>query len=122
MCHVVLVALPLVALSVFWLLPLSAAVPAFVVISAATAALYLWLYRCNQMPVLNGAEAMQHATGKVLAVHGRTAEVWVASELWSARFEGEITEGDLVQVFGMEGLELKVRKAARGSAGKAMIG
>lgn len=117
MCHLVLAALPLAALSVFWFLPLTVALPVFLVIGIATAAFYLYLYRGNCKPVLTGAEAMQRAIGKVLGVNGRLADVWVRSELWSARFEGELREGDLVQVVGMEGLRLKVRKLARGPTG-----
>lgn len=112
-CHLVLVALPLAALSVFWFLPLPVALPTFFAIGIATTFFYAYLYRANRRPVLTGAEAMQHAVGKVLGMHGRVAQVWVRSELWSAQFDGDLQAGDLVQVVGMEGLRLKVRKLAR---------
>ena len=121
MCHLVLAALPLAGLSVFWFLPMPVALPAFLVIGAATAAFYLYLYRGNSRPVLTGAEAMQRAIGKVLGAHGCLADVWVRSELWSAQFEGELREGDLVQVVGMDGLRLKVRKVARGPVGNTIV-
>jgi len=62
-------------------------------------------------------EEMQRAIGKVLRVSGGLADVWVRSELWSARYEGEgeLREGDLVQIVRLEGLRLLVRKIASGS-------
>ena len=110
MCHLVLIGLPLAALSVFWFLPLPVALPTFLAIGAATAAFYWYLYQGNSRPVLTGAEEMQRAVGKVLGVSGRLADVWVRSELWSAWYEGELREGDLVQVVGREGLRLRVRE------------
>jgi len=114
LCHLVLVALPLAGLSVFWLLPLPMALPAFLLIGVATVAFYVYLYKGNSSPVLTGAEELQRAIGKVLGANGRLADVWVRSELWSARYEGELREGDLVQVVGREGLRLRVRKLAAG--------
>jgi membrane-bound serine protease (ClpP class) len=119
LCHLVLIGLPLAALSVFWFLPLPIALPAFLAIGAATAAFYWYLYQGNSRPVLTGAEEMQRATGKVLGVNGAVAQVWVRSELWSARYEGELREGDLVQVVAMDGLRLKVRKVAIAQAAGA---
>lgn len=110
MCHLVLIGLPLAALSVFWFLPPLIALPTFLLIGAATAAFYWYLYQGNSRPVLTGAEEMQRAMGKVLGANGRIADVWIHGELWSAQYEGELREGDLVQVVAMDGLRLKVRK------------
>lgn len=121
MCHLVLIGLPLAALSVFWFLPLPVALPTFLVIAAANAAFYWYLYKGNNRPVLTGAEEMQCAIGKVLGANGRSADVWVHSELWSAQYDGELSEGDLVQVVGMDGLRLRVRKVSRGPAGNAIV-
>ena len=112
MCHLLLIGLPLAALSLFWLLPLPVALPAFVVALVAIGAFYRFLYQGNRMPMLNGAEAILGATGKVLEVNGRRASVWVQGELWTARFDGEARAGDRVQVVGMDGLRLEVRKLA----------
>ena len=122
MCHLVLIGLPLAALSVFWFLPLPVALPAFLAIGAATAAFYWYLYQGNSRPVLTGAEEMQRAIGKVIGVNGRLADVRVHSELWSAQYEGELREGDLVQIVAMDGLRLKVRKVAIGQPAGATVG
>ena len=122
MCHLVLIGLPLAALSVFWFLPLPVALPAFLAIGAATAAFYWYLYQGNSRPVLTGAEEMQRAIGKVIGVNGRLADVRVHSELWSAQYEGELREGDLVQIVAMDGLRLKVRKVAIGQPAGTTVG
>lgn len=121
MCHLVLIGLPLAALSVFWFLPLPVALPAFVLTGVATIVFYWYLYKGNGRPVLTGPEEMQRAIGKVLSANGRLADVWIHSELWSAQCEGELREGDPVQVVGMEGLRLRVRKVFHGPAGDALI-
>ncbi len=121
MCHLVLIGLPLAGLSVFWFLPLPIALPTYFVIGAATAAFYWYLYKGNGVPVLTGAEEMQRAVGKVLGTNGRFAHVWVRSELWSAQYEGELRAGDLVQVVGMEGLRLRVRKVFHGPTGDTLV-
>lgn len=121
MCHLVLIGLPLLGLSVFYLLPLPVALPMFLLIGAATAAFYWYLYKGNGRPVLTGAEEMKRAVGKVLATNGHLADVWVRSELWSAQYEGELRAGDFVQVVGMEGLRLRVHKLARAPVSSALV-
>lgn len=109
-CHLVLIGRPL-----------PVALPTYLVIAAFTAAFYWYLYQGNSRPGMNGADEMQRAIGKVLSVNGRLASVWIRSELWSANYEGELREGDRVQVIGMEGLRLRVRKLDRGPTGAATI-
>lgn len=121
MCHLLLIGLPLVGLSVFWFLPLPVALPAYLVIAAVTAAFYWYLYKGNSRPAMTGVDEMRRAVGKVLSADGRLASVWIHSELWSANYEGELSEGELVQVIGMEGLRLRVRKLVRSSAGDSGV-
>jgi len=120
-CHLVLIGLPLAGLSVFWFLPLPVALPAYLLIAAATAAFYWYLYKGNSSPVLTGVEEMQRAVGKVLGTKGSLANVWVRSELWSAEYEGELREGDRVRVVGMDGLRLKVRKVADKASNNSLV-
>lgn len=121
MCHLVLIGLPLAGLSVFWFLPLPIALPTYLLIGAATAGFYWYLYKGNGGPVLTGAEEMQRAVGKVLRTNGRLADVWVHSELWSAQYEGELRDGDRVRVVGMDGLRLRVRKIVREPTDKGVV-
>lgn len=114
MCHLVLVGLPLLALSVFWFLPLVLALPTFVVLIAATFLFYAYLVKAARRPVMTGLEAMQHALGQVRDVQGENAAIWVNSELWSAKSSDRLRVGDRVEVVGVEGLLLRVRSVVTG--------
>ena len=112
MCHLILIGLPLLALSAFWFLPLPLAVPTFVVLIGATALFYAYLMKGARRPAMTGIEAMQNALGRVRGVHDGIVSVWVNSELWSARASEELHEGDRVKVVSIDGLQLRVRKLA----------
>jgi len=112
MCHLILIGLPLLALSAFWFLPLPLAVPTFVVLIGATAVFYAYLMRGARRPAMNGIEAMLNALGRVRGVHEGIVSVWVNSELWTASAAEGLHEGDRVKVVGVEGLQLRVRKLA----------
>ena len=110
MCHLLL-ALPLLALPVLWLLPFNVAVPLYVVVVALSIVVYILAMKAMRMPVSTGAEALLHAFGTVRSAEGRKATVWIQSELWSAESGSEtLVEGDQVEVVAMDGLTLKVRK------------
>ena len=47
MCHLILVGLPLLALSSFWFLPLALALPTFVVLIAGTFLFYAYLVKAG---------------------------------------------------------------------------
>jgi membrane protein implicated in regulation of membrane protease activity len=115
MCHVILIGLPLLALSAFWFLPLPLAVPTFAVLIGATSLFYAYLIRVTRQPAMNGIEAMLNARGRVRGVHDGVVSVWVNSELWSARAAEGLHEGDRVKVIGVEGLRLHVRKILAGA-------
>lgn len=110
MCHLIL-ALPLLALPVLWLLPFNAAVPVYGVVVALSAVVYILAMKAMRMPVSTGAEALLHAFGTVRSAEGRKVTVWIQSELWSAESRSEtLVEGDQVEVVAVDGLALKVRK------------
>lgn len=116
MCHLIL-ALPLLALPVFWLLPLGAAIPLYGATLALTLGLFVLAVTAMRKPVCTGAETLLHAVGTVRAIESRLIRVWVGSELWSAEAGAEgVAVGDLVEVIGIEGLTLRVRKLAKADA------
>ena len=115
MCHLILVGLPLLALSTFWFLPLALAVPTFVVLIAATVLFYAYLVKAARRPVMTGLAAMQHALGEVRDVQGENAAIWVNSELWSAKSRDRLRVGDRVEVVGVDGLMLRVRSVIPGA-------
>lgn len=113
MCHLVLL-LPVVALPVFWLLPLGDAAFLYSAVIAASLGTYWLVLQSLRAPVVTGIEALRHKTGTVRSVDGRKAAVWVASELWSAETEpGALQVGDIVEIVGAVGIVLQVRKAGR---------
>lgn len=83
MCHLIL-ALPFIALPMLWLLPLSIGVPLYGVVLALAVAVYVMAFRTMRRPVTTGTQALMHAVGTVRSVDPRLAQVWVASESWSA--------------------------------------
>jgi membrane-bound serine protease (ClpP class) len=116
MCHVILIGLPLLALSAFWFLPLPLAVPTFAVLVGATILFYAYLVKITRRPAMTGIEAMLNARGCVRGVHDGIVSVWVNSELWLASAAEALREGDRVEVTGVDGLRLRVRKILLGAA------
>lgn len=108
MCHLLLF-LPVVALPVLWLLPLSISVPAYALAVAVALWIYVLAVKSGRRPAMTGAEGMIGECGRVVQVDGSTAKLLVHGELWSAETAGEkLAVGAEVRVVGIEGLRLKV--------------
>ena len=112
MCHLVLF-LPVFALPMLWLLPLSLGIPLYGVVVALAIGAYVMVFKAMRQPITVGIEALMKAVGTVRWVDQRRAHVWVASESWSATCADEkLAIGDTVEVIGCEGLTLDVRRLA----------
>lgn len=110
MCHLIL-ALPFIALPVFWLLPWGAALSVYALVLVAAGIVYGLILKAMKIPPESGAEAPLNAAGGVRRVDGPIATVWIKSELWSAESDGRVLAvGDAVTVEGVDGLRLKVRR------------
>jgi membrane protein implicated in regulation of membrane protease activity len=108
MCHLLLL-LPVLALPVFWILPLAVAVPSYALVLVVSVAAYIGLVKAMRRPVLTGREHMLGATGEVIGGSGTTLRVQIDGELWSARSAQEaLKPGDAVRVVAVEGLCLTV--------------
>lgn len=108
MCHLLLL-LPILALPVFWILPLSVAAPIYAVVAVVSVAVYIGVVRAMRRPVLTGKEHMLGATGEVIANTGSHLTVQIGGELWAAESaQGDLGVGDAVRVVAMEGLHLSV--------------
>lgn len=118
MCHLILIGLPVLALASFWLLPWTLAVPTSVALVVAALLFYGYLVKVARRPVMTGIEALHHALGHVRSVQGDMASIWVNSELWSARLIEGLHEGDKVQVVGVDGLQLRIRKITPDNPGE----
>ena len=107
MCHVLLL-LPLIALPVFGLLPISLAAPVYGAVLLVAASFYWNILRSAQRPKMNGAEAMLGARGRVVGRGERDVTVRFHGELWSAWPSGSLELGDEAVVEAVEGLRLRV--------------
>ena len=83
MCHLILL-LPLVALPLFWLVPLSIAVPAYAAVLILSGVTYFLAIRAMHRPVQIGVEALLHSRGEVVAQEGKLFRVRVNSDVWNA--------------------------------------
>lgn len=120
MCHVVLL-LPILALPVFWIWPLSVAGPLYGLAVAVALAVYRLAMQAMRMPRLNGADAMVGRTGRVVQVSARGVTLQLNGEYWGADADGaEFHVGDDAFVTGIDRLRLKVARpgdVATGSGG-----
>lgn len=114
MCHLALL-LPILALPLFWLFPPGIAVPAYVAVLLVTCIIYLKLVESCRLPIVTGREALLHMTGRVEQTDGCTAVVRINSECWSAVGEN-LEPGDRVEISGIDGLVLRVRRSQPESA------
>jgi len=109
MCHVLLL-LPLVALPMFWIMPLAAALPVYGVVLALSAAIYWYAIEAMRRPVQTGAEGMVGEIGEVIESRGAKLFVRACSEIWHAESAAPLHEGDRVKVIAVEDLTLRVEK------------
>jgi membrane-bound ClpP family serine protease len=113
MCHLLLL-LPLVALPVFWLAPLSLALPAYGLVLAASLWVYALAVATSRRQSMTGAEGMLGERGRVVRIEGRTATLLIHGELWSAVSDSEaLAVGDRALVVGIEGLRLRAKRTER---------
>jgi membrane protein implicated in regulation of membrane protease activity len=109
MCHLVLL-LPVLALPLFWLAPLSIAVPAYALVVVLSGAVYWLVVSAMRRPVQIGAEALAHNTGEVIATDDGVLRVRIHNEIWNARSADDLEPGDRIEVIAVEAMRLKVRR------------
>jgi len=107
MCHLILL-LPLLTLPLFWVVPLSVAVPAYGAVLIVSGGVYYLAVRAMRRPVQTGREALLNSKGVIVGMDGRIS-VRCHGELWTAECAEEVEAGDIVEIIGVEGLKLRVR-------------
>jgi membrane-bound serine protease (ClpP class) len=113
--------LPVLGLPVFWLWPLSEAAPAYGVILGLSILVYVYVVQAMRRPVETGAEQILHSTGRVLEVGAKDVSVRVHSEMWRAVSSEKLQPGDLVEIIGIDGLKLRVRKRVASPAPQNVV-
>jgi membrane protein implicated in regulation of membrane protease activity len=113
MWHLIIM-LPIVGIIVFFLLPLRAAIPVYLVILLASGLAYWSVARAMRRRPKTGREGLIGATARVVSrvQPGGNAQYLVRTqgELWGADSPDALKEGELVTVTGMDGLKLRVQR------------
>jgi membrane protein implicated in regulation of membrane protease activity len=100
--------LPVLALQVFWLWPLSVAAPIYGVAVALSIAVYALAMKTMRMPRLNGSDGIVGRLGRVVQVGARRVTLQLGGEYWRAGVEGaDFKVGDQALVTGIDRLRLK---------------
>ena len=113
MCHLILF-LPVVALPVFWLMPLNMALPVYLIVVASAGLLYWLIARSMGRQPETGSESMVGATAEVVSrlSPGNNAQFLVrhGGELWTAVSADAVKPGEMVSVAAVDGIRLVVQK------------
>lgn len=111
MCHLVLL-MPVIALPIFWLMPLNFAVPIYVFIALASGLLYWLITRSIMKPVATGAESLIGTGAEVVSrlSPGNPTRYLVRAggELWTACCPSVLQPGETVNITDVNGICLVV--------------
>lgn len=122
--HHLILLLPLIGLVVFWLLPLSSAIPVYLAILLASAGMYWAILRAIKKTPTTGASGLKGATGRVVSKLKPSEEsqylVEADGELWSASSPEMLQPGDEVRIVDVKGIRLEVvRKTGATPSGRS---
>jgi membrane protein implicated in regulation of membrane protease activity len=111
MCHLLLV-LPLLALPIWWLLPVRPAAEIYSVIAVVSGAMYYVALRMMHTPRAMDPDLIIGTRGRVVTNdHGRL-QVQLNGEIWYARGAIDLNPGDTVEVTSRDGLTLGVSRCS----------
>ncbi len=113
MCHLLLFA-PVLALPVFWLLPMPLAIPLYLAVVGSTG-LLLWPgIGALRQPQRAGREGMVGARGEALTEINPRGLVQCQGEIWEAAAAERISTGERVRVLAVDRLRLRVSRPTLG--------
>ncbi|MFC1916824.1 NfeD family protein [Chloroflexota bacterium] len=111
MCHLVLL-MPVIALPIFWLMPLNLAAPFYTVIALASGTLYWLIIRSMMKPIVTGAESLVGVSAEVVSRLSPNNYskylVRAGGELWIAHSDNSLQPGEKVNVTSVDGIKLVV--------------
>ncbi len=119
MCHLVLL-MPVIALPIFWLMPLGQALPLYLVIAAISAFLYWLMTKAMRRRVETGAESLIGAEAEVVSKlrpldHAQYI-VRSQGELWTANCSENLEPGETVSIASVNGVRLVIERRNDDSA------
>lgn len=119
MCHLILL-LPVLSLALFWLLPLSYAVPGYVATALISGVVYLVVIRAMRQPVHDGFHSLVGAEAEVVSrlTENAMAQYLVrkGGELWSAYAGDDFQPGERVNVRAVKGVCLIIERLDKSRA------
>ena len=118
MCHLPLL-MPVIGLPVFWLTPLSFAIPFYIVIVLISGLLYRAVIKSMRKPLETGVLSLVGSEAEVVSKlsPGHSAQYVVRSggELWTARCIDVLQPGETVSIAAIRGIGLVVERRNNGS-------
>jgi len=102
--------MPLIGLVVFWVWPISIALPVYLVIFLISIMVYLALLKAMQRPVVTGKEGLIGKSVEIMDISGDSGHVRVHGEIWEALFEGTYRITDKVRIKEVRGKTLVLER------------
>lgn len=116
MCHLILL-MPLLGLGLFYVLPLSWALPIYGSLLVISGALYLLIYRAYSQPVACGKESMVGRQAEVVESFQGQGRIRYQNVLWKARCRQQLVSGERVTIKEVRGMTMLVEKASADGLG-----
>ena len=108
MCHIILL-LPILALPVFFLLPIEEAAFVYAGICVLSATLYWLVWRAMRRPPRTGIEGMMGGVGTVFLSGGEKPKLFYQGEIWDVVSNEALSRGEQVEIVGFDRMKLIVR-------------
>ncbi|MDP3879019.1 MAG: NfeD family protein [Dehalococcoidales bacterium] len=116
MCHLVLL-MPVAGLLLFRFLPLSSALPGYVVIALISALLYRLLIKTMKQPLRDGFQSLVGTRAEVVSklTAGDSAQYLVRShgEMWSAYSRDTFQPGEPVNITEIKGIGVVIERVGK---------
>lgn len=113
---VIIMFLPVIAIPVFWWLPLGEAIPAYVACLLLSGSMHWVMHASMKLPAKTGTESFVGREIKVISsstAHGVTHYlVRIEGEIWNSTSADSLAAGETVVVEAVEGNKLVVRRKA----------
>ncbi len=117
MCHLILL-MPVLGLPIFWLAPLSFAIPSYLAIVLISVFLYWLITKAMRKPIQDGFQSLIGTRAEVVSrmAPGHSAQYLIRSqgELWSAYSTDVLKISEWVNIVAVKGIGVVVERANNG--------
>lgn len=114
MCHIIL-SFPILALPLFFFLPVRIALPVYLVVLLVTGFVYFKIVSAMRNKVRTGVEGLTNEEAVVIEDIDPEGKVMVWSEIWKATAHGKrFRKGEKVRIYGFNGLKVIIGDPIKG--------